>query len=85
MRKGSIFTAMIRGVSESNIAVLKYTLSDSKRKMLQLINFLSRNLQGQILLFFSPRTGVTAKRLADLGLCKTPSVDYIVNIINCYH
>jgi len=32
-------------------------------------------------IIFGPRIGVTAKRLADLGLCKDPSVDYIVNIL----
>jgi len=63
-----MFIAMIRGVSESNNAVLKYTLSDPKRKMLQKRKLLSRNLQGQILLYFSPRTGVTAKHLAVIQL-----------------
>ena len=60
-------------------------LSDPKRKILQQRKLLSRNLQGQILLYFSPGTGVTAGLLAYLGLCKNPSVDYIVNIINSYH
>jgi len=41
---------MIREVSESNIAVGKYTFSDTKRKMLQQRKFLSCNLQGQTLL-----------------------------------
>jgi hypothetical protein len=75
---------MTREVSEPNIAVWEYTLSDPKRKTHEQRKSLLCILQGQTIPYFSPRTSVTAKGLAVLGLWKIPSVVYIVNFNNTY-